>query len=300
MTRTVYRPTRKITSATPHGERRRPTPDRLQKCRAHISPGQQEQTTVRAQKCDPRNAGPQGQGSTLAAGGHSESSGADPAGAETNRTDILKERRACGEPRKDGEWTGRCTLAGRTGADQSGEREGRENAARQSVKEEMEDRAELITVSVEQDIPVEKFIRDGGGLVLRYPVEHDGRTLNITQFARPATEPAEVIPKGITLEIVLAPEEDDSTERRAVSAQMSKRGTCPECGAGDTEIGALIFAPEWWACLPCVVRTVSDAIRKEHPGMRERTPAPSRSAQKAPDDERKPGPRREQEGAEQP
>ena len=157
----------------------------------------------------------------------------------------------------------------------------------------MEDQTELITVSVEQDIPVEKFIRDGGGLLLRYSVEHDGRTLNIAQFTRQKPEPAGLIPKGVTLEIVLAPEEHDSAERRAVSAQMSRMGTCPECGAGDTEIGAVIFAPEWWACLPCVVRTVSDA-------MREQAPAPSRSAQQAPDDERKPSPRREQKGAEQP
>ena len=157
----------------------------------------------------------------------------------------------------------------------------------------MEDQTELITVSVEQDIPVEKFIRDGGGLLLRYSVEHDERTLNIAQFTRQKPEPAGLIPKGVTLEIVLAPEDHDSAERRAVSAQMSRMGTCPECGAGDTEIGAVIFAPEWWACLPCVVRTVSDA-------MREQAPAPSRSAQYAPDDERKPSPRREQKGAEQP
>ncbi len=133
----------------------------------------------------------------------------------------------------------------------------------------MENQTELITVSVEQDIPVEKSIRDRGGLLLRYSVEHNGRTLNIAQFARPKPEPVELIPKGVILEIVLVPEEEDSAERHAVSAQMSKRGTCPECGTGDTEIGAVIFAPEWWACLSCVEKTVSDAIRKEHPGTRE-------------------------------
>ena len=123
----------------------------------------------------------------------------------------------------------------------------------------MSQSVEIISLVLQQDLPITTLVNPNGTKTLNYTIDVEGTSISIIQAERPTATPPDVVPKGTELNILLAPplEDQDPAHRRAIGSQMSKTGTCPECGRQDTDIGAVFAEPDWWACMDCIVKELT-------------------------------------------